>query len=436
MDPFRPLVIDNRMPRAQFLDGNPMTDGLANLFASAINAPIAASQIRRQREADDRQTMLQDQALQRQAMLDQRAQDWRDQDVQRMAERDAMAKLWQEAQIGNMQADNARQLAAMFGNGLNNVAARGIDAVKALRGLFAGWGRGAGASAQAKPAKPIINDFGNKDAPDWRQWNGQAWVPVLPPAAAEAAPGQPVANTGWPLLPTLGAGAALAGGAMYAGKKLLGRGAPAAAAPAAGAASKAGTLGRLWNGARVAGRAMAPLAAAAGAASSIYDATQAENGGDVAANLAGAGGYAGLGGVALAKGLGAAMPGAALATLPVGMITGTIQQELGGSHDPGAAAILKAYATGELRPRLGMWSRGMGILANGDSQFPDQIQQQRVQQILHAVNVALPTAADQQQQAKRQMLLGRIEQAAWSDDPSELQAQLGALFPSLLAPAG
>lgn len=138
MDPYRPLIIDNRPPVAQFIDGNPMTDGLANLFASAINAPIAAGQIRRQRELDDRQAFLQDQQLLRQAQLDQRAETWRGQDLDRQAQRDAMAQVWQEAQIGNMQTDNARQLAAMFGNGVNNAAHRGIEAVKALRGLFAG----------------------------------------------------------------------------------------------------------------------------------------------------------------------------------------------------------------------------------------------------------------------------------------------------------
>jgi hypothetical protein len=113
------------------------------------------------------------------------------------------------------------------------------------------------------------------------------------------------------------------------------------------------------------------------------------------------------------------------------MITNTIQQELGSAPDSGAAQIIQAFASGQTKPRLGMWSRGLGILANGDSQFPDQIQQQRVQQIVHAVNTSLPEAQTRDQMAKRQMILGRIEQAAWQDDPTELQTQLTALFPNL-----
>jgi hypothetical protein len=193
MDPFRPLVIDNRPPVAQFIDGNPMTDGLANLFASAINAPIAAGQIRRQRELDDRQQMLQDQALARQGMLDQRAETWRGQDLDRQAQRDSMAQVWQDAQIGNMQADNARQLAGMFGDGVNNAARRGIDAVRALRGLFAG-GRTPGAST---PAASLWYTFKGDDGSMYkinRQTGAiQPAVPATAPAAAPtpAAPVEP-----------------------------------------------------------------------------------------------------------------------------------------------------------------------------------------------------------------------------------------------------
>lgn len=432
MDPFKPLVIDNRMPRALFLDGNPLTDGLANLFASAINAPIAAGQIRRQREMDDRQAMLQDQALARQAMLDQRAQDWRDQDVQRMADRDAMAQVWQDAQIGNMQADNARQLAGMFGNGLNNAAARGIDAVKALRGLFGGGHGGAGAGA-GKPAKPVINNFGSKDVPDWRQWNGQAWVPALPPEQDPTADqDQPQASTGWPLIPTLAAGGGITAAGLYAGKKLLGRAPAAVASTTAPASGSAGALSRLWNGAKFLGRAAAPVAAGIGMGTSIYDATQADNGFDAAAELGGGAGYGGLGIASLAGKL--PLRAAGLAAAPIlmaGAVRSAVEDDAA-ELDPGAAAVIRGYATGERVPRQGMIARGMQILGNGDTSAPDQIQQRRVEQIVHAVNVALPPATDQQQLAKRQMLLGRIEQAAWSDDPTELQAQLAALFPALV----
>jgi hypothetical protein len=182
MDPYRPMVIDNRMPRAQFLDGNPMTDGLANLFASAINAPLAAGQIRRQREQDDRQTYLQDQQLQRQAQLDQRAETWRGQDLDRQSQRDDMAQVWQDAQIGNMQADNARQLAGMFGSGVNNAARRGIDAVKALRGLFAGR------KGQSTPASSLWYTFKGDDGGMYKINRQTGEIVPAVPAATPVAP--------------------------------------------------------------------------------------------------------------------------------------------------------------------------------------------------------------------------------------------------------
>lgn len=202
MDPFRPMVIDNRAPAPVFLEGSPTTDGMANLFASLINAPIAAGQVRRQREKDDRQLMLQNrglarqdqmderqvaaqqQAMQRQAMMDDRAVQWHNQEqatrgrdaglqVARQNRQDAMAAVFQRAQMKNLDQDNARQMAEMFGGGINNAASRGIDAYKAL------FGRGGSAAgAGVKPEKPEVRNFGPEAAPDWRQWNGSAWKPV------------------------------------------------------------------------------------------------------------------------------------------------------------------------------------------------------------------------------------------------------------------
>lgn len=193
MEPYRPLVIDNRMPRAQFLDGNPITDGLANLFASAINAPIAAGQIRRQRELDD-------QALARQDMLDRRAEDWRGQDLDRQAKRDAMAQVWQDAQIGNMQADNARQLAGMFGSWINNAAARGIDAIRALRGLFAGGPRG-----QSTPAASLWYTFKGDDGSMYKINRQTGDIVPAVPATPMPSPANPVLPEAQPDMPEAGA---------------------------------------------------------------------------------------------------------------------------------------------------------------------------------------------------------------------------------------
>jgi hypothetical protein len=186
MNPVRQMTFDARPVAPQFLDGNPITDGMANLFASAINAPIAANQIRRQREMDDRQMMLQDQELARQNMLDDRAVQWHNQEqatrgrdtglqVARQNRQDAMAAAFQQAQMKNMDQDNARQMAAMFGNGVNNAAARGIDAVKAMRGLFGG------AKGQSTPAASLWYTFKGDDGSMYKinRQSGEI-VPAVP----------------------------------------------------------------------------------------------------------------------------------------------------------------------------------------------------------------------------------------------------------------
>lgn len=115
MDPFRPVVIDNRPPVAQFIEGDPQTDGMANLFASIINAPIAASQIRRQREMDqramDRQDMadrLNQQQFERQIQQQDRQQsNWMDQFKQHAE------MLAEQKRINQANADRQAQADAM-----------------------------------------------------------------------------------------------------------------------------------------------------------------------------------------------------------------------------------------------------------------------------------------------------------------------------------
>lgn len=199
MTPFRPLVIDNRTAGAQFIDGNPITDGMANFAASLINAPIAASQIRRQRQLDDMEQAFRSQAVDRQARLDEMQQLWHDQGTQRQSEQDKLAALWhdqgaarademQKANIGNMQADNARQTASMVGTGVNNAAARGIDAIKALGGLFR---RGGGAT----PASGVWYTFKGDDDATYKLNRQTGEIVPAVPAQTAAVPIVPAADS-------------------------------------------------------------------------------------------------------------------------------------------------------------------------------------------------------------------------------------------------
>ena len=143
MDPYQSLTFDNRPRVAQFLDGGPITDGMANLGAALLNAGPAAAQIRHQNQLESLQQLWHDQERQRQTQQDAMAQLWHDQGMQRQDRQDAQSATMQAAQIDNLKADNARQTAGMLGTGINNAAARGIDAVKALGAL---WHNGRGSA--------------------------------------------------------------------------------------------------------------------------------------------------------------------------------------------------------------------------------------------------------------------------------------------------
>lgn len=139
MDPFRPMVFDNRPAQAVFMDGNPLTDGMAQFAASLINAPIAADQIRRQQAEKDMAELWRQKQWDRQTAQDKLAQLRHDRGFQ-------LQQQQHNAQVENMRADNARQNMAMMGNGLSNAA-------QLMARLFGGSGGGvpAGSSPGARP---------------------------------------------------------------------------------------------------------------------------------------------------------------------------------------------------------------------------------------------------------------------------------------------
>ena len=132
MDPFRPVVIDNRPAQAVFSDSNPLTDGMHNFAAALINAPIAAQQIERQNAAQQLAQAWKQREYDRQSSQDQLAAAWKDAELKHQTANDAGTRKWQDAQIANLDADNTRQNWEMLGNGANNAAGKAIDALKLL----------------------------------------------------------------------------------------------------------------------------------------------------------------------------------------------------------------------------------------------------------------------------------------------------------------
>jgi hypothetical protein len=183
MDPYRPLVIDNRPAQGVFVDSNPLTDGIHNFAASLINAPLAAQQIEKQNAAQQLAQAWKQREYDRQTAQDALAQTWKQAEQKRQGEMDAGTRKWQEAQIANLDADNTRQNMQMLGNGANNAAARAIDALKLL---FQG-NKGGGATRA-----PERVNIGTPTAPDWRQWDEASglWKPLprSAPVSEQAAP--------------------------------------------------------------------------------------------------------------------------------------------------------------------------------------------------------------------------------------------------------
>jgi hypothetical protein len=189
------MVIDNRAPVAQFVDGSPLTDGMANLAASLMNAGPAAAQIRQQKQRQDLENLFRERQMSRMEQQDALQKLWHEQEANRQSTLDNRNMGWKDAetgrlgaytqaQIDNMAADNTRQNLGMIGTGMNNAAARGIDMLKLL---FHGGGK---AGAAPKKERPNVRNFGSKDIPDWQQWNAddERWEPVELPQPAAPAP--------------------------------------------------------------------------------------------------------------------------------------------------------------------------------------------------------------------------------------------------------
>jgi hypothetical protein len=95
------MAIDTSPVQAQFLNGNPLSDGMANFATALIQAPIAADQIRRQQaDKDVAQAWQRKEFDQRKTQADQAQSNWLDNFKAQMAQR----------QIENTRQDESQQL--------------------------------------------------------------------------------------------------------------------------------------------------------------------------------------------------------------------------------------------------------------------------------------------------------------------------------------
>lgn len=80
---YQPLYVDNRPTTAQFIDSSPITEGMANLASSLVNAGPAAAQIRDRRAQQDMADMWRQQQFDRQSQQDQLGQMWKEREFER-----------------------------------------------------------------------------------------------------------------------------------------------------------------------------------------------------------------------------------------------------------------------------------------------------------------------------------------------------------------
>ncbi|HYE07655.1 MAG TPA: hypothetical protein VEL07_19205 [Planctomycetota bacterium] len=164
MKPYRPLVIDNRPTLPVFLEGSPLSDGMANFASALISAPQQAAAIRAQRERAEVEDL------------------WRQREWDRTVEQDQMARMWgnhdrtqraqlQQAQIANIQNDNTRAWAGDV--------AKGIGALFGNKGATAQ--RGGYSTFTDENGKPFIYD----------RATGTARPAVPPPAPVAPQPQGP-----------------------------------------------------------------------------------------------------------------------------------------------------------------------------------------------------------------------------------------------------
>jgi hypothetical protein len=143
MEPFRPMIFDNRPVAPVFLDSNPVTDGVANFAAALMNAGPAANQIRQQREAVELGRLWKEREWERQTQQDKLAALWHQQAQERQAENDARMGKLTDAQIANLEADNTRA-------NLMGLSSEGRGWVDSVGKLFGGHGRAGAAKEQKK----------------------------------------------------------------------------------------------------------------------------------------------------------------------------------------------------------------------------------------------------------------------------------------------
>lgn len=198
MSPSRSLVIDNRPVAPVFLDGSPLSDGVAQFASSIINAPIAADRTRRQREAQelatlwatqDRQTAAEDRS--RRIEQDELAQLWATQDRDRAAQdrqiAQALAGVFNPGPVRPPMAPTPAQNAWTMGAEDRKRQADERNR-KELLGLWKIAAGGKGGARAPAADKPIVEDFGSMGSPNKRQWDPVAGKWVEPPMAGPADP--------------------------------------------------------------------------------------------------------------------------------------------------------------------------------------------------------------------------------------------------------
>lgn len=182
MQPYRPLVFDNRPQLPVFLDGSPLTDGMANFATSLIQAPQQAAEVRHAREREQLEDLWREKAFGREQQADEMNRLWHDQASQRQDRLDQGQAAMQKAQIDHLNSDSTRRWMEDLGKAANSL----FGAAKGGTGQRAGW-----AMFTGEDGKPYLYNRGDGSVMP-------AKLPGAAPAAAAArAPAAGGGNDFW-----------------------------------------------------------------------------------------------------------------------------------------------------------------------------------------------------------------------------------------------
>lgn len=169
MQPYKPLVIDNRPPLPVFLEGSPLTDGMANFAASLFQTPIQAAEIRHQREGEAMADLWKEREFDRQGQQDKLRELWHGEETTRQKGLDAGNEQMRKAQIAHLQSDSARRWMEDLGKAAGSVfGTKGSQAQRAGWSTFVGedgkpylYHRGTGQVMPATPSHSKLDANGN-----------------------------------------------------------------------------------------------------------------------------------------------------------------------------------------------------------------------------------------------------------------------------------